>query len=393
MESLSIKFYPNKHKTKGDKHKIYLRITINRKKAELATKFFINPSNWNEEKQKAKNDQMINAHLSEIENKIYKAYAQLENDDRAITAQIIRDIISNKSQYNSFLLEYFLNFVIQKENDIELSKETGALYRQTYNKLIEFVNCKFKIEDVHIKQLDYSFIKELDYYLIQSGLVRNTVNKHHSRLRTIALQAVKEGHLKANPYQDFQLRKADVERVALSKEEIAKLVNLDLEEFTALEKIRDKFLFSIYTGLRYKDAEELRMTDIYYPKNERPYLKIKQLKTKGEVKVPLLTPASELIIKYDQEERKVTGLVFPKISNQKLNASLKTITDLAGINKKITHHVARRTFATTILLQSGAGIKGASNLLGHTDIKQTQIYVVDNDDYLNKIIDDAEKSL
>lgn len=393
MESLSIKFYLNKYKTKGEQQKIYLRITVNRKKSELATKFFIYPNQWHEEKQKAKTNPVINGQLAELENNIYKIYRRLEDDERPITAQIIKDILTNKEHYDSFLLEYFLNFVEKKEEDIELSDETGALYRQTYNKAKDFVKSKYKANDVHIKQLDYKFIGNFDYWLTQNGLARNTVNKHHSRLRTVCLLANKEGLLKKNPYEDFQLRKAKVERVALSQSEIDKLVNLDLSEFKALERIRDKFLFSIYTGLRYKDSEELKKENIHFPTDGRPYILIKQIKTKEDVKIPLLKRAQALMDKYDNEEREITGFLFPRISNQKLNASLKSIADLAGINKKLTHHVARRTFGTTILLQNGADIKGVSRLLGHTDIKQTQIYLVDNDDYLNKLIEDAEKSL
>jgi site-specific recombinase XerD len=392
MERLSIKFYLNNAKRKGNQEKIYLRITVNRKKAELATKYFIDPKQWDEARQKAKTDNLINSHLSELESKVYKTQRRLEDDDRAVTAKIIKDIVAEINKFDVFILEFFEHFTAQKENDPELSKETGALYRQTFNKTKSFITEQYKTSDLHIKQLDFKFINEFGQYLISTGLVRNTVNKHHSRLRTVILQAIHEDLISKNPYEKFPLRKEKVERAVLSFDEIKKLRDHDLSEFPALERIRDKFLFCIYTGLRYGDAENLTKNHIVESEGVK-YLYLEMHKTKDFVKIPLMKIPTELIDKYDNEERKITGFLFPRISNQKLNASLKSIADIVGINKRITHHTARRTFGTTILLESGADIKAVSKLLGHTDIKQTQIYLQPGDNYLNNVIKNAEEKL
>lgn len=389
MERLSIKFYLNKAKRKGNQEKIYLRISVNRKKAELATKYFIEPKLWDSGSQKSKGDSIINSHLSELEAKVYRIQRRLEDENRVVTAKIIKDILTNDN-FDVFVLEFFEHFTDQKEHDPELSVETGALYRQTFNKTKSFIKERFKVSDLHIKQLDYKFINEFDQYLISTGLARNTVNKHHSRLRTVILQAIHEDLLSKTPYSNFTLRKEKVDRAVLSLDEIKKLRDHDFSEFHALERIRDKFLFCIYTGLRYSDAEHLTQDQIV--KNDGViYLILKMGKTKNDVKIPLMNIPQKLIEKYDTEERKITGYLFPNISNPKLNASLKAIADIVGINKRITHHTARRTFGTTILLESGADIKAVSKLLGHTDIKQTQIYLQPGDSYLNNVIKNAEE--
>ena len=109
--------------------------------------------------------------------------------------------------------------------------------------------------------------------------------------------------------------------------------------------------------------------------------------------IPLLKPAIDIINKYDKEERAITGKVLPKISNQKLNAYLKVIADLTGIKKELTHHVARHTCATTILITNGVPIEVVSKWLGHTNIKTTQVYAKITDQYLSQMAKKVDSKL
>ena len=98
-------------------------------------------------------------------------------------------------------------------------------------------------------------------------------------------------------------------------------------------------------------------------------------KTLNPVRVPILTKAQKIIDKYKNHPRSiVTGTLFPNISNQKLNSYLKEIADLCGIDKNLTFHLARHTFATTVTLTNGVPIESVSKMLGHSDLRTTQIY-------------------
>src|SRR4051812_2765994 len=98
-------------------------------------------------------------------------------------------------------------------------------------------------------------------------------------------------------------------------------------------------------------------------------------KTGTSVKIPLLPKAKDLIEKYRNNPKSLAdGTLFPKISNQRLNGYLKEMADLCAIDKNLTFHLARHTFATTVTLSNGVPIESVSKMLGHTKITTTQIY-------------------
>jgi len=141
-----------------------------------------------------------------------------------------------------------------------------------------------------------------------------------------------------------------------------------------LDKVKDIFIFSVYTGLRFEDAQSLTIENLNKYK-ENPFIRFIQQKTSRAIEIPLLKPAINIIHKYENsDERKVLNKILPKISNQKVNMYLKIISDLSGINRKISHHIARHTFATTICLNNNMPLEDLSMLLGHSSIKTTQIY-------------------
>jgi site-specific recombinase XerD len=162
----------------------------------------------------------------------------------------------------------------------------------------------------------------------------------------------------------------------------------------SLEKVRDIFLFSVYTGLRFEDAQALTMDRLSKDKAGKTFLTIEQEKTNEPLVLPVLEPAVKIVSKYKSSpERKILNKVLPKISNQKLNVYLKVIADLASIDKKLTHHVARHTCATTVLLSNDVPIEVVSKWLGHTNIKTTQIYAKITNVYLQKVANNLSKKI
>ena len=142
-----------------------------------------------------------------------------------------------------------------------------------------------------------------------------------------------------------------------------------------LEMIKDLFIFSCYTGLAYTDAINLSMSEISIGIDGKKWIYSKREKTQTPLKIPVLQQALEIIEKYKSNPRSVNrGTIFPMVSNQKVNGYLKEIADICVIEKNLTFHLARHTFATTVTLSNGVPIETVSNLLGHKSISTTQIY-------------------
>jgi len=151
-----------------------------------------------------------------------------------------------------------------------------------------------------------------------------------------------------------------------------------------LEKVKNMFLFSCYTGYAPIDACNLTTANLIQDNNGEFWIKTDRAKTGIRANVPVLPPTQRIINKYKDSE---VGLI-PKISNQKMNAYLKEIADLCGIEKKLTWYVARHTFATTVTLGNGIKIENVSSMMGHTNIKQTQHYAKVLD---SSVMDDMSK--
>lgn len=388
--NLSLKFYLNEDKLKGDKVKIYLRITYARKKAEIATAHSTIPAEWDEAKQRSRKNPTINQALSDIEAKLYQIKTVLEYEERPVSARILKDVYIGKDKITPYLIEFYQEYMDEMENHPERSPETFNIYKQTFNYVKALVKSNYRASDILIKQIDFKFVKNLDLYLLNNNLSRNTIIKHHSRFRTFLYRAINESYLEKNPYKDFKMKKESLHREALSEGELERIIEHDLNGNESLQRVRDLFIFSVYTGLRYQDAQDLEMKHIVTSDSGKQFIKMKQHKTGEVVNIPLLQPALDIIERYDNKERKITGKVLPRLSNQKLNLYLKEITKLVGIQKNVTHHVARHTFATTILRDNDIPLEIISNLLGHTNIKQTKIYAKNSDRFMEKLADQIE---
>jgi site-specific recombinase XerD len=180
--------------------------------------------------------------------------------------------------------------------------------------------------------------------------------------------------LAKDPFAKYRQHFDKVERFYLTKEELSAIENKKFS-IERLQTVKDLFLFSCYTGLAYIDTMNLTAGNIIKGIDGNDWLITSRQKTDTDVRVPLLPQAEELIKKYKDHPKAANhGTLFPVISNQKTNAYLKEIADLCNINKAITFHIARHTFATTITLSNGVPIESVSKMLGHTTIRSTQVY-------------------
>lgn len=156
----------------------------------------------------------------------------------------------------------------------------------------------------------------------------------------------------------------------LDRDELNRIEGLEIK-ITRLEVVRDIFVFCCYTGLAYAEVHALKPEDIFIGMDDEKWIKIMRKKTKKEYTVPLLPKAIQIIAKYKEHPRVVkNGVLLPVNSNVKMNAYLKEIADLAGIHQNLTVHIARKTYACT-MLASGVNIGVISKLLGHSSIQVT----------------------
>ena len=180
--------------------------------------------------------------------------------------------------------------------------------------------------------------------------------------------------VKKDPFYSWKAEWKKVQRDVLTEAELRSLIELQLES-KSLEQVRDIFVFCCFTGLAYVDVKKLSNNHIVNGIEGKRWIKIKRAKTDSLSSVPLLPIAEKILLKYkDHSQSLLTTKLLPVISNQKTNAYLKEIASTCRIKKKLTFHLARHTFATTVTLSNGISIESVSKMLGHQSLKTTQIY-------------------
>ena len=190
------------------------------------------------------------------------------------------------------------------------------------------------------------------------------------RVRQMVTYAFKCNYIQQDPFVEYRPLKERKRLVFLTQEELHKLEHHHFAQ-KRLETVKNIYLFSVYTGLAYHEAQALQPKHITKGFDGRNWITLVRQKTDREVSVPLL-PQAEKLIAWFRELNSTDDYIQPRISNQKVNSYLREIADVVGIDKKLTHHTARKTFATTILLYNDVPIEVVSKLLGHSNISVTQ---------------------
>jgi len=282
-----------------------------------------------------------------------------------------------------------------EEHNIKMAKLVGKdytartlqRYKTTKRDICDFNNATYSASEYLVKDIDVKYINSFIYYLKTTvDLSHNSAMKYLSYLKKVIRISHANGWIEKDPFYNFKLRTHEIEKEFLTKEELNKLIEKELSN-QRLEQVRDVFIFSCFTGLAYIDVTKLTHDDIILGIDGEQWIKVKCTKTGTVSNIPLLPAAKHIISKYYNEEQKAAPLL-PMSSNQKTNNYLKEIANLCEINKNLTFHVARHTFATTVTLSNGVPIESVSKMLGHKSLKTTQHYakIVDR-----KLSDDVQK--
>ncbi|WP_339878848.1 site-specific integrase [uncultured Algoriphagus sp.] len=370
----------SKKNTKGDKY-VYLRITVDGIPKDLSTKRLWSPKRWNATIGRAngnkEEDRTLNAYLDSLHHKVLQAKKQLIDSDKEVTSEALKNVLLGIGEKKRMILEIFKehNDRVEALLDKEFAYGTLQRYRTSLDHTRSFIRWKYNMEDMDIKSLDYDFISGYSFWLRSiQNCSHNTTVKYLANFKKIVLICIKNGWLLRNPFIQFKMVKKEVNRVFLTWHEIQTITN---KRFATdrLNHVRDIFLFSCYTGLAYIDVKNLSRNQISTGIDGEQWIYTHRQKTDSPTRLPLLPKALELIEKYrDHPQCKEGTHVLPVLSNQKMNSYLKEIADVCEINKPLTFHIARHTFATTITLANGVPIETVSKMLGHKSLKQTQHY-------------------
>lgn len=361
---------------------IYLRITVDGAFKEISTKRFCEPERWNKYAQRCKGtneeSRSINTLLETFERQVHEARRKLIEADKTITAESIRDTMSGQGEEKpKMVLEIF-----QQHNDQlkalvgkQYAPATLKRYTTSLGHTKAFIKWKYKKADIEIKALNYEFLQDYEFWFKSvRNCNHNTAIKYLTNFRKIINRCLKNGWLTRDPFFGFKMCKKEVVRVVLTEDELQAMRN---KQFATerLSQVRDIFLFCCFTGLAYADVKKLKRSEIKKGIDGEQWIFTSRQKTESATRLPLLPISQEILAKYADHPQCVNkDTVLPVASNQKMNEYLKEVATLCGIDKTLTFHIARHTFATTVTLTNGVPIETVSKMLGHKNLRATQLY-------------------
>ena len=378
---------PNKRTGKAP---IIGRITIDREFVHFSTRQLIEGDRWTTEDGgrtvgRTVEEKHINSVLKDLRTAIENKYNQLIILGEPITAAILKALVFKvkpekpKEEVKPELESVMLVEHFQRFNDTykaligkETTHKSWTRYELTLKKLRMFMQEKYGIENIPLHEITTQFIK--DYFTWLRTTEDNSHNYHMKtvqRFGTVFREAIDNGWVNRDPFKNFKMTYEETDRGYLTMDEIGKIMKKRMPS-DRLEKVRDIFILSCYTGLAYCDVQKLKKSEVVREVDGSMWIKTKRGKTGTKVHVKLLNVPLQIIEKYADPTDSERLLVIP--SNQKVNDYLKEIAGICGIEKRITFHLARHTFATTVTLTNGVPLETVSKMLGHKNIRTTMIY-------------------
>jgi site-specific recombinase XerD len=360
---------------------LVMRITHNKQRINLTLDVKVHPRHWDTTRQRVKGSGadavQINNLLATYKNKALNAYDVLLKKCETFTVKQIAEVYRGEDQQSVGVIEAFTIHISRMESrlGVDFAPRTIIKYRSTQNKLHRFLREKCKTEDVPVKMFDRRMVGDIDqYFRGELKSCAETVAKNMQQMKTVLKMCRLNNWMQHDPFDSHSFRYKQKLRVFLTLEEIKILKDVHLSS-ESLTVIRDIFMFQIYTGLAYADVSKLDSSHIKLGSDGKRWLHISRTKSGSLTQVPLLPQAEEILLKYSENAKcKLTGKLLPLCTNQVMNRMLKKVAEEAGLQKLITSHTARHSFATSIMLGNGVSMETTSKLLGHSNLKVTHIY-------------------
>ena len=358
---------------------IMCRITINRTISQFSCKRSVDPKLWdisaNRVSGRSESAIETNLVLDDIRNGLNKRYYKILEHDGYIDADKIKSAYLGLDQTQPTLLQLFRNFLSDFERLYQSgnrSLSTYYKYKRSYDLLEEFIKYKYNRKDITLNEITSSLISDFDLYMrTDKKLAHNTVWINQMPLRKMITIAINKGWLYKDPFWEYKISAEEVDRGFLSEEEIFILMNMTFKR-KKREIVRDLFIFCCFTGLSYKDMTNLTTKNLQIAFDGHPWIITRRQKTNISSNIWLLDIPLKIIDKYRNTLK--NEFLLPVPCYETLRTGIKSIAKECGIDKNITWHVARHTYATQICLTNGVPMESLSKMLGHKSIKTTEIY-------------------
>ena len=377
-------FYLNKQRQKNQLYPLYIRIYVDSARTEIATTHYIDLKAWDSKKMRVKpstqNALFFNSYIDNVQSKIKNLFIKAIGSSEPISAKILKDKftgIDTAPQHKTILQAYEYHN-LKMQDLVKVGKVVQATVKRheiTMNKVKKFIEKRYKTNDKALPELRLAFVTEFEHFLLTVEKVQNnTAHKYIKNLKKIVNMAVGLDWIPSNPFNNFRCSYHSPEREILTQSDLDILIS---KQFATdrMREVRDVFIFCCYTGFAYADLYKFERNAVMIGLDGNYWLSTNRQKTGTKEKVPLLPIALDIIDRYKDHDYCVQfNKLLPVNSNQRYNNYLKELADVCGINKHLTSHIARHTFATTITLANGVPIETVSAMLGHTNIRTTQIY-------------------
>lgn len=379
MSKTSISFYPHldKKNKKTGKVPVYLRIINNRGKAEIRLSIDVdeqtlhlwNPRMMRFEDSKLPINKLLNKLQTEFDELVYRSSTKLNE----LSAKDLRDhLLGSKTPKGdlviNFLWQYYHNSLLNKST---IEHGTKKNYKKAINHLEQFLLHSQRTE-LALTDFSFTISNEFKDYLLsdipeknKKGMVESSASGNIKKLKSILERAVEDGKIPRNPFLGIKLKAQSRYREKLNSHEIKAIHQFNFSEFPTLDKVRDIFMFSVFTGLAYHDSMTLKKNQLQQWEEKGLYINLQRTKTLVETRQFIVNQANSIIEKY-KLMMLYRDTLLPPISNQQLNMRLKTIAEKVGIHKPLSSHIARHSYRQ---LLSEAGIKDLAaikTMMGHS---------------------------
>ena len=375
--TFAILFYINRTKIRKDGTcQLLCKVSIDAEWEQIGTKASVNPDIWNPETGRAdgrsENAVTVNRAIDELTREITNHYNHIKKSLGFVTAELVKNAVKGIGQKPVTLLALFRehNEEFKKRIGVDRIKETYDSYQRSYKHLAAFVQEKKGVEDITLRSLDKVFYDDFEIFLQTDCKMKpKTVHEHMYRLKKMTMRAVSQGTLRRDPYCRLHPELPKRKSRHLKLEDLKTLMSTQIDK-PNLQRVRDWFIFSTFTGLAYADLKRLSVNDITQAEDGSWWIHIKRQKTDTPSVIKLLDVPLRIIEKYKHERQ--GDKVFNLYAREYLIRLTRELGEEYGFY--LTFHKARHNFGTHMTLSLGVPLETVSKMMGHTNITTTQIY-------------------
>ena len=377
--TFAVLFYINRQKVKKNGLcPLMGRISINTEVAQFSTKMEVQPDLWDAKAYrltgKSRTAKETNAKIDRLEEDIRRYYKEILDEQGYITAELVKNAVNGIGLHKRKLLELYREYMEDYAKRIGINRALGSLkgHKASYKTLQKFVNDCYGVEDIPLKQLDYSFIEKYDNFLrTDMGYSIATVEGYIIKLKTMTRTALAQGTIRYNPFASFIPEKALRKHRHLTMDELQQLMDTPIQD-KFLCRVRDLFIFSTFTGISYIDMCNLSAGNVSKDTKGSLWIRLKRQKTKSECVIRLLDIPHRIMEKYEGE--RIGDKLFNMPCRSALTTNMPKLAKLCGIERRLTYHMARHNFGTLITLSQGVPLETVCQMMGHKNMSTTQIY-------------------